>query len=552
MKNHFIVFMIFILGLDFVTNGQGIIVDLSEKHQTIEGFGGFGPKKVWWDSGPYYDKAFLDQVIDSLGCKFIRTQIYWNSEPVNDDANPNHFNWNAFKFNDPTDDNGKQLDFIRDASNKNARIIATVWTPPIWMKGLETYYGTYNGSALQRRPSAADLNSNCAWCGGANGCTQVGGRLIPEFYAEFAEYLAAYVITVKNETGADIYAINIQNEPMFANPFESCVVPPSEYAEILKAVGARFEKEGLKTKLYGPEHMGEWTWGMNKEYVKEVLEDTSVSKYLAFYSVHSYVDGVAADYGSAAGWTNLQNAITKTHGKALWMTETSDFNLTGFNLGFEMAKGLYLALKFGEISGWVYWYMADAMIQNNKLTKLGYSFKNFYKFVKPGMVQVGCTSSDKSILSIAFSQDTITTVILINDSQTEKSSSLTFTGPNGMSLISAYRTSSTENCLCIEGLQTGQLLLSAESITTLNFSHVTGITKKISEKNSIYPNPTNGELHFSSLSSNYFLTDMSGRKLRTGKIENNMLDFTGIHQGLYFLTIQTTDGWDTRKLIIDN
>jgi glucuronoarabinoxylan endo-1,4-beta-xylanase len=317
-------------------------------------------------------------------------------------------------------------------------------------------------------------------------------------------------------------------------------------------VGARFEKEGLTTKLFGPEHMGEWTWGMNKNYVKEILEDTAVSKYLAFYSVHSYVDGVAADYGSAAGWTNLHNAITKTHGKALWMTETSDFNLTGFDLGFSMARGLYLALKFGEISGWVYWYMADAMIQNNKLTKLGYSFENFYKFIKPGMVQVGCTSYDKSILSIAFRQDTITTVILLNDSQSEKSTSVSFVDATSMALLSAFRTSSTENCLNIKGLTKDQLVLPPKSITTLNFSFTTGTKKITHEACKIYPNPTKGLLHINAVNSSYFLSDLSGRTLRNGKIENSMLDFTGIHQGLYFLTIQSAEGWNTQKLIIDN
>ena len=441
-----------------------VTIDLSQEFQTIKGFGGFGAKKVWWDTPPYYDQEYLTQVIDSLGCTFIRTQIYWDGEPENDNNDPLVADKSKFNFASNSD-NGKQFEFIRDMGLKNVKLLATVWTPPIWMKGLDEFYGTFFNNPARRRPGNSELNTNCSWCGGASGCQQVGGWLKPEYYAEFAEYLVAYVKTVKEQTGVDVYAINIQNEPYFPNPFESCVVLPAEYAEILKIVGKRFSDEGLVTKLFGPEHMGEVTWGVNNEYIKEILNDSEAGKYLDFFAVHSYVDGVAADYGSAEGWSALHDKITVAHGKELWMTETSDFDKTGFDLGFNMAKSLYLALKFGQISGWVYWAMADYVIKDNKLTPLGRSFQQFYRALLPGTVMVKTSTTDKDLLIVAGKKYADLAIIIINNSDTDKAINLA--GSNLPVKYRVNRTSKDENYKYLPETGNADIFIKAQSITTL-------------------------------------------------------------------------------------
>ncbi len=430
-----------------------ININKATTYQTIEGFGGFGPKKVWWDSAPHHDAEYLNQIVDNLGATIFRTQIYWDGEPTNDNNDPNTINPAGFNFG-PSTDNGKQFTFIQALSAKGAKLIGTVWTPPLWMK-------LYDDPS--RRP-----NPLPSWCGT---CAQVGGRTNPALYEEFAEYLVAYVRTLKQQTGVDLYGLSIQNEPLFANPFESNVVRPDEYAAMLKVVGARFKREGLTTKFFGPEHMGEYTWVPgNREYVQRLLGDATVKPYLDIYAVHSYTDGVAADYGSAQGWTDLYQAITVAHGKPLWMTETSDFNKTGFDLGFSMAKSLYLALRFGHISGWVYWYYADIAIQDNQLTPLGYSFKNFYRYIRPGAVSVDVSVADADVLPLAFVHPTnkTTTVVLINNSGVSKSIRLNISGGSVPATYQAYRTSATENTADLGSRAGGSVIeLPAQSITTL-------------------------------------------------------------------------------------
>jgi glucuronoarabinoxylan endo-1,4-beta-xylanase len=523
-------------------------------YQTIKGFGGFGAKKVWWDNPPYYDQEYLTQVIDTLGCSFIRTQIYWDAETVNDNSDPASINWNRFDFTAGSD-NGKQFSFIRDLGAKGVKLLATVWTPPIWMKGLEEFHGTLWGSPVRRRPSNAELNSNCSWCGGASGCQQVGGWLKPEYYAEFAEYLVAYVKKVKEQTGVDVWGINIQNEPYFPNPFESCVVIPEEYADILKAVGERFASEGIATRLFGPEHMGEVSWGLNNEYIKEVLEDETVKSYLAFYAVHSYVDGVAPNYGSAEGWTALSEKIVKTHGKELWMTETSDFEKQGYDLGFSMAKSLYLGLKFGQISGWIYWVMADFVINNNRLTPLGRAFQQYYRFLTPGTIMVKTVTTDKDLLVVAGKKEDNLVIIIINNSAFEKT--IRLEGNDLPSEYHMYRTSVNEHFkqLSLTGLN--GIIMKPNSITTLSHTGLPTMIKEAASLNEIlvYPNPAQDKI-FVRNGRNCYLTlhDFKGGCVLTQLLsEQEQIIHVGMLQpGIYMVTLTGNEQVITQKLTIIN
>ena len=53
-----------------------VSVNVSAAYQTIDGFGAHGVMDVWWGSGPFYDQAFLDRVIDDLGLTIVRNEYY--------------------------------------------------------------------------------------------------------------------------------------------------------------------------------------------------------------------------------------------------------------------------------------------------------------------------------------------------------------------------------------------------------------------------------------------------------------------------------------------
>jgi MYXO-CTERM domain-containing protein len=423
---------------------QTISIDLGTEHQVIEGFGGFGPKNVWWNQGPWHDAAYLNLIVDDLGSTIVRTQLYWDGEEQNDNGDPNVFDWTGFDFG-PDSDNGKQFAFLRDLHAKGGvKLIASVWTPPVWMK-----QNTDDGLA--------------AFCHG-----QCGGNLNPALREEFAEYMAAYVIELKEETDVDLYALSLQNELIFANPFESCVYSADEYAELLKVVGARFATEGLATKFFGPEHMGDYDWNVNTQLFAEVLDDPDAAQYLHAYAVHGYLNGVDADFGNAQGWVSMDERV-RDASKQLWMTETSNGgNEATWDGAWNMAIGLHLALRFGKINAWVYWYYADNIVSDNQPLPLFSFFKGWYKHVRPGFVQVESASSEQDVLVTAFKHGDSLTSVLINVGDSPHTVQLEVTGGAMPASFEVYRASEADDGYVGVGTVTDNTFdLPAKSFTTI-------------------------------------------------------------------------------------
>jgi O-glycosyl hydrolase len=415
-----------------------VVVDLGVRFQTIDGLGGFGPAKPWWEDPPHFDARYLDRIVGELGTSVVRTQLYWDFEPANDDDNPRHLEPGRFNLR-PDSGNGKQLAFIRAVGARGVKVIASVWTPPVWMK---------------RDPD----DRPAPFCHG-----QCGGHLDPSMRDEFAEYLVAYVKMLKAETGVDLYALSLQNEPLFAEGYESCVYTEADYAATLKVVGARLHAERLKTKVFGPEHMGSFKW--NAAFFARLLDDSEAARDLDIYAVHSYLDGVSADYGSAEGWTRMSERVAAA-GKPLWMTETSGYD-GSWGQAFETARGLHLALRYGHVEGWVYWYFAGNLLVKGEPTPLFYALASYYRFVRPGAVQVASSAGDADVLVTAFRRGGSLTLVLINSGAHERRVALHVTGGPLPTPLTAYRTSERDKLAALGRVDARAIILAPSSITTL-------------------------------------------------------------------------------------
>ena len=453
-------FIFIIVGSLILINGTYAQVEIEIDHgrefQEITGFGGFGPAKVWWSQPPFFNQEWMTSIIDSLGVNIVRTQLYWDFEESNDNDDPDIYNWAGFNF-DPGSDNGKQFEYLKSLDEKGVKIIASVWTPPNWMKKYDRPSTIPSQCYNCNCPVSYPYPENRQMC---------GGYLNYDHYDEFAEYISAYVKLLKDSLGIDLYGLSIQNEMKFANPFESCVYSASEYAETLKAVGRKLEKEGINTLLFGPEHMG--SYNGNSDLFEEVLaSDPEVRSYLDVYAVHSYLDGVTADYGSAGGWKKMQEEVA-SYDKPLWMTETSGYPNT-WSGAFDLVRSLHLALKFGKIESWVHWYMAGNIIDNNIPNKKYYIFKNYFKSIRPGALMVAGESSDADILVTAYKHENDPSLIavLINNNPSESKTIQLNTGGDELNGIKNFRTSATENYQYIGEESSSSILLPPESITTL-------------------------------------------------------------------------------------
>ena len=95
---------IFAIAVSLTASGQSnelsVRIDGSKKYQTMDGFG-VNVNTAWWYEGQYGDakviQPALDLLVDSLGATIFRAvieELDW--EAVNDDNDPNHFNWDYY------------------------------------------------------------------------------------------------------------------------------------------------------------------------------------------------------------------------------------------------------------------------------------------------------------------------------------------------------------------------------------------------------------------------------------------------------------------------
>ena len=225
-------------------------------YQSIIGFGGAFTdsaahtfSKMSAEKQSEVIKAYFDDS-EGIGYNFGRTHI-----------NSNDFSTEMYTYVEEGDGRLETFSIERDcktiipmiqAAQKYAdiKLFASPWSPPAFMK--------------------------------SNGEMRNGGKLLPEFFDAWAEYYKRYIEEYK-KFGIDIWGITVQNEPMAAQPWESCRYSSFEEKEFVKNhLGKKLE--GMDVKIF--------CWDHNKhmlcEAAKEAFEDPEASKYIDGLACHWY------------------------------------------------------------------------------------------------------------------------------------------------------------------------------------------------------------------------------------------------------------------------
>jgi len=285
-----------------------VTIDEQKPYQTVEGFGAHGAMNVWWSGGPFYNTNWLTLVIDDLGLTMTRNEYY----PPEDN------NWN------------KQTDFLQTMKNKAQasgeplNFIATFWTPPGYMKD--------------------------------NNATTGGGHLKADMRDDLGNYAVEAITRYKN-IGIDLYALSLQNESAYEEPYNSCVYTNNEYRDMLKVAGPIVHNAFPNVKLFGAEHML-----INFGYFEGTIAlDPLAIQHLDVVASHGYSDGVnPTPTSTAAGyWKRVADFCAGKNGSSwstmggkkmpAWMTETSGY-FDNWNDAFRLAQDIYTALKYGKAS----------------------------------------------------------------------------------------------------------------------------------------------------------------------------------------------------------
>ena len=467
-----------LLFMNEIAQSQSVSINLDSVYQTIEGFGCYDDILTLTNAGLTASQAY-DMVVNDLGASIMRLDLDPNYQTSQGGA----YNSSGELFSGPATIEDQWNDVIGLKALGCTRFIATVMSPPGYMKYTNSTIccpscSTYDQSWSNLSDGIGPISD---FVDGLIGGTADSGALMNE-YPYFAHYVLHYIQQFQSYTGVNLYGVGLQNEPRFCESYQSSLLNGPQWRDLISVVGPVLDSAGVSTKIYGSEDMGSMT--TEQAYFTPIFEETNQytaisRKDLGFFAVHGYLDGVAPDLGNAPGWTSMYNECHK-YGKELWMSETSGYYGTIWENGSDTttwayAQAMYLALKYGKVSGWLWWALADpsadqfVLMGGSTPLKTYYACKQYYRYVKPGAVQVLSTSSDSTILPLVFwhGAQSRLTLVLINNNAINKT--VTLTMPNLPDTFNAYRTSASENAVILPNVIGNAVTLNAYSITTLYF-----------------------------------------------------------------------------------
>lgn len=454
-------------------------VNLDEQFQTIEGFGtsliNFGP---YWKEFPdlYRTKEFQEFYVNEMGMNMLRCNLWGGvlMDPVENwqDISYEDFDLSASDVKRPKNRRDVQVfvDFAKAMIilNPESKIIATVWTPPPWMKMNNELTDTASGAIYGDRYINRRTNK------------PVTNRLKPKYYKHYAKYLVEWVKLFEHHTGKPLYAISIGNEVMFTQPFGSCVWTAEDYGKMIVELGEMLTSEGYDDVLiYGPETMTSHNSDIANPMYINVLTDSPAAQYLDVFATHGYVDGFEEDY-EASGIIEFRKMIEATD-KPFWITEGGTGGHKWPDPVTGIAAAIYNAAVYGNVSTFTPWQVTDphpnthGMMVYDLPTPKTYTAKHFFRFIDDGARRVEATPVRKIVNMAAFyhPEKQEVTIIAINPEESNVNVGFQIEGNiTDIADVTAFRTSATERMHPIDDVQAQgtyfRMNIPPQSITTIH------------------------------------------------------------------------------------
>ncbi len=329
------------------------------------------------------------------------------------------------------------VESIKEANKRNVKVLACPWSPP---------------------PALKSNNSD------------VGGRLLPENYKAFKDYINEYVAYMASK-GAKIDAVSIQNEPDWSPSYESCDWTAAEMIAFLKAPG-----QITGVKVVAPESLN-----FNAQMTNALLSDADAAARFDIVAGHTY---------GAGGTATFPTAIQQK--KEIWMTEYL-LNLNTGNTGavpwasrsahdkwlesLDMLTGVHNGMS-SNWNAYIWWYLqryysfigdGEQGTTNGEVQKRGYAFSHFSRFVRPGAVRIDVAATANYFLKVTAYKSGNQTIVQVINTNNYPVKNVQFSGLSASS-ATTYTTTETatleKQTLTVSG-NALTLDFPVESVTTL-------------------------------------------------------------------------------------
>ncbi|MDD6889175.1 MAG: glycoside hydrolase [Bacteroidales bacterium] len=370
---------------------------------------GWGVSLCWWANmcGKWSDDK-IDRIIDwlvspkGLNYSVFRYNIGGGDDPQNRNCDPHHFGSGKGLraemegFKDSADG-----DYIwsRDAAQRKIML-------KIKEKRPDAIFEAFSNSAPYYM-----TNSGCV------GGSQLGltDNLNPKYYEAFAHYLVDVCKHYRDEYGIEFRTLEPFNEPYTYywkrnGDQEGCRFSYESQIAFLKVLYPILKASGLRTEIAVSDETSVST-SVNgfKKY-----EAAGVLGMVGQWNTHSYS-------GSNQDRAEL-NALAKSAGKRLWMSETGASG-DGIKGNLDMARRMMDDVRYLECVSWHDWQYIEegndqwCLVRADFANQTSERVKNYYvrqqvtRFIKPGYQFVD-TGEDNALAAISQGRDTLVVVAL--------------------------------------------------------------------------------------------------------------------------------------------
>jgi glucosylceramidase len=407
-------------------NANKIVIDTTLRFQTMDGFGytltGGSAQLMNQKLTPANRSALLRELFltegNGIGISYLRVSIGAS------DLDEKVFSYNDLPSGD-TDISLSKFSLVPDQVNlipilkeilmlnPDIKIMGSPWSAPTWMK--------------------------------SNGLPK-GGTLKPEYYPVYAQYLVKYIQEMKKE-GITIDAITVQNEPEHPGNTPSMTFTSAEQNDFVKNhLGPAFKQAGIATKIIIFDHNCD-----HPDYPIAILNDPQTKPFVDGTAFHMYLGEITAlskvhdahpdkhiyfteqwtsgqgDFGGDLRW-HVKNLIVGAPRN--WSRNVLEWNLAADENfgphtndgGCNLCQGaLTINSNTGMVSRNVSYYI------------IGHASK----FVKPGSVRIASNVVD-NLYNVAYlTPDGRKVLIVVNDTNSDKSFSINYKNKNATATLSA-------------------------------------------------------------------------------------------------------------------
>lgn len=411
-----------------------IQIDKNRKHQKFEGFGASG---AWWaqevggwthtdaQSGmPVRDRIsqLLYDRVRGIGLRIYRYNLGSGSKQ----SGKGHIK-NALRRTESFETSAGVYDFTQDqnavymmkqAVKDGAKEVVLFANSPIERL-------TKNGSAHCSKHKAFQDN------------------LSKKNYHPFAKYCLDVTEHFVKQ-GVPVQYLSPVNEPIWTwtGGQEGCHYHPKSAGQVLKTFADEMDKRSrlADVKLAGLES-GDIRW-FNKTYTRNLLKYTKVRKRIDSVDIHSYfLHPVPIPFFSRTAYMKRYRSWLDRHypDTAVKMSEWCHMQKgrdAGMQSALVMAKIIYEDISILNVTAWSHWVAVsevdycDGLIYINledksfEMTKRYYATGNFSKYIPYHAVRIAAKTDDAEIKLLAFEKGDKIILILINDTEKEKTVSL--------------------------------------------------------------------------------------------------------------------------------